>query len=208
MGISMIFSFISVLITFINLVTQKQIYEAQNSVFITLDISDKSVIDNLKICELRMNEIKSYLCRSVLVVNAKSIKIMKPLDGVVQNGLQLQIHITLALGKDPDKVKADYEKKLRNAIEANECPLHEVIKKEWQLSAHPDIEYKIYCIKSQAEQREELRSLRKNSKSRKSLTNKQYQAVNTDVDTEQDGEDEDVGADTELCEIKIENNED
>merc|ERR1712228_520213 len=189
---------ISVLITFINLVTQKQIYEAQNSVSITLDISDKSVIDNLKIYELRMNEIKSYLCRSVLVVNAKSIKIMKPLDGVVQNGLQLQIHITLALGKDPDKVKADYEKKLRDAIDA----------KEWQLSALPKVEYEVKCILSASEQREELRSLRKNSKSRKSLTNKQYQAVNTDVDTEQDGEDEDVGADTELCEIKIENNED
>ena len=136
--IQMIFSLISIVTTIISMVLQKKIYKTQDYVYITIDITGKCIMDNMKICRKRINGIKSYLCRSVLGINEKSVEIMKPFSGSVINGLQLQIHISYIHHKSNINVAEDYEGKLANSMENGS--LQQVIREEWKLSNTPHIE--------------------------------------------------------------------
>merc|ERR1712228_1094054 len=131
---SMTFSTVSIVVMVISLALQKRINKTQNEVYISFDVIGKSVMDNIDICEKRKKSIKKYLCRYVFVINEKSLKIMKPFIGPVENGLQLQIYISCLAKKS-----YEYENKLIAAVDHESQKLKTTIKDEWNLSELPAI---------------------------------------------------------------------
>lgn len=135
---SMILSLISIVVMIVSMTLQKQIYETQDSVFITFDITGECVVDNIGICEKRIKKIKKYLSQSVLGINEKSVQIMKPFIGQnIRNGVQMQMHVLYIHNKSVADPAVAYEKKLYSSIESED--LLEIIKDEWCLSELPSI---------------------------------------------------------------------
>merc|ERR1712228_170855 len=96
---SMTFSTVSIVVMVISLALQKRINKTQDEVYISFDVIGKSVMDNIAICENRINAIKKYLSQSVFGINEKSLKIMKPFNGNAVNGVQLQLCISCSAEK-------------------------------------------------------------------------------------------------------------
>eukprot|EP01083_Nonionella_stella_P050829 135091_1 len=134
----MLFSCISIVVTAIAVVLQKRIRDKQDSVYLSIDIQGQCVMDQLKICENRINKIKSYLAQSVLGVNVQSIAIQKPFGGSLVNGLRLHIHVVRVHDNSHRNLAHHYRRLLENAMRNG--TLGAAIQDEWQLTSVPDID--------------------------------------------------------------------
>eukprot|EP01084_Bolivina_argentea_P129062 228012_1 len=157
---SMIFSVISIIVAVITIILQKRIYKTQDYVYITIDITGQCILDNIKICENRIKNIKSHLCTSSLGVSTQFVEIMKPFAGSIQNGIQLQIHISYIHDKSNIDVADHYYKRLDTAIKNGQ--LQQIIMDEWKLLTAPTIPVnKIFSQFIKSKEKKKLSILRR-----------------------------------------------
>eukprot|EP01083_Nonionella_stella_P188501 694975_1 len=98
-----------------------------------MDVKGQCVIDNLKVCQRRIEGLKQYLAQSVFGVHKNAIDIEKPAN--VSNGVQIRMHI---FHNDSDFAAGHCQELLYDVIQNGS--LQERIQKEWQLSSKPSID--------------------------------------------------------------------
>eukprot|EP01083_Nonionella_stella_P078381 214488_1 len=135
-AVQMLFSVISIIVSALTFCMQKKIYFTQDFVEITMDVKGQCVIDNLKVCQRRIEGLKQYLAQSVFGVHKNAIDIEKPAN--VSNGVQIRMHIFHVHNETEFNAVRHYQELLFAVIK--DYSLQERIQKEWKLSSMPEID--------------------------------------------------------------------
>eukprot|EP01084_Bolivina_argentea_P256088 431035_1 len=126
---SLIFSFISIIVTVLSFVAQKRIINSQNCIKIKVDIVGN--YDKAK-CENRINKLTKYFSSDVFVdIDSNLIEILKPTK--IKRGLQLVIILYFTGTREIEQ----YEKLMEEIKQNGE--LAESIRNCWKLNNMPNI---------------------------------------------------------------------
>ena len=128
---SMVFSSISIIVTIVAMITEKQILNASGHAIIKFKVSGTMIVSKSSEYRNKTWGLKKSLS-DVLGLNHKIIEILRP--NKIPNGLQMTVNIHLNHIQSRD---IDYKKLLIKCQQSGQ--LAEIIKTQWKLKAVPDV---------------------------------------------------------------------
>ena len=128
--VSVVFSFSSIMITILSVITQRKIYKSQEYIEITFDITGNAIANKSKYCKGRMRGIKQFLTITLGVDN-NALELQKPMN--IPNGLRIRSHIAGLFDKSAGNPMDKSWKLINESV--NNGTLLNVVKDEWKLSS-------------------------------------------------------------------------
>lgn len=130
---SMIFSFISILVSVLSMVMEKQISQSQGYVAVTMRVTGNAVVSNAKKCKTLKKELSDQLALFV-GVHSSVVEVIRPIP--IKQGFEVNINFYFG---DSNETHIEYFKVLTDGQNSGE--LQTLFKESWKLSEVPIIDH-------------------------------------------------------------------
>ena len=133
---SIIFSSLSLIITALTIVSQRNILKSRNHVTLEFDVTGPMILENMRECRNKIKSIKRGIAASIGVDN-NLLEITRPMT--VKNGLRLHVNIYVNYTKAIDmNIERDFNEANHNG------QITKLITTSWKLTSAPNISNIVY----------------------------------------------------------------
>ena len=150
--ISMAFSLLSIIITLIARVTEKQIINSQGYAAVEIDVTGEVIVAKSNKCMNRRDQFKNGVS-DILGEQSRVIEVLRPQK--IPKGLKITINILLNRISVRDK---NYEKLINDA--ARDGTLADILKNAWELDVAPNVSNVKFLVKESEKWRKNVVPIR------------------------------------------------
>ncbi len=127
----MIFSALSMAITILSLISQRNIVKSRDYVSIEFDVKGAAIMTKTKKCKNRVNKIQNAIA-SLLGINENLLQTVRPCT--IKSGLKIRINIYI---NNATEIDMNIEQDINDAIKSRQ--IEGIIKTAWNLASNPTI---------------------------------------------------------------------